>query len=226
MDFLKPEPGTTIADLPTVKCAMDVLLPGQEFQQSCYTTADKVYLFLKGSGELSTSNNQQVELLDAPMQAYIPATTTYTLANTGQEKLTFVWALAPNEMPGEQNLLDKAAPIVMLGTEKGERFPESQKIRGGMLTFPANTECDYHSHDGADEVFLFLEGHGEVDEEGEVVRVEPGDVVVTPAERKHKLRSFDEPLVMWLTVTPNRTPSHTFYQQLDDGSWERVTPSQ
>ena len=72
----------------------------------------------------------------------------------------------------------------------------------------------------------FFLGHGEVDEEGEVVHVRPGDVVVTLAERKHKLRSFDDPLVMWLTVTPNQVPSHTFYQQLDDGSWKRTTPLQ
>ena len=58
------------------------------------------------------------------------------------------------------------------------------------------------------------------------MHVEPGDVVVTPAERKHKLRSFDDPLVMLLTVTPNQVPSHTFYQQLADGRWERTTPFQ
>ena len=226
MECLKPEPGTVIADLSTVKCAMDMLLPNQEFQKSCHATADKVYLFLEGSGEITASNGQQIEPFDAPMLADIPASTPYALTNTGKQKLTFVWALAPNEISGEKSRSDRTASVVMLGTEKGERFPESQKIRGGMLTFPANTECDYHSHDGADEVFFFLEGHGEVDEEGEVVRVRPGDVVVTPAERKHKLRSFDDPLVMWLTVTPNQVPSHTFYQQLDDGSWKRTTPLQ
>ncbi len=47
MECLKPEPGTVIADLSTVKCAMDMLLPNQEFQKPCHATADKVYLFLR-----------------------------------------------------------------------------------------------------------------------------------------------------------------------------------
>ena len=226
MQFLKPEPGTVIADLPTVKCAMAALAPEGGYPQHRHPDSDEVYLFLEGRGEIVAMDGQQTEQFDAPMQAYIPAGTPYALTNTGTQPLKLVWALAPNETPEMRNLPppDETAPVVMLATQDGKRFPKSQKIRGGMLTFQPNTECAYHSHDGADEVFLFLSGYGEVTEEGELVRVGPGDVVVTPAEHKHKIRSFDEPLVMWLTVTPNRMPSHTFYKQLDDGGWERSTP--
>ncbi len=218
MQFLKPKPGTVIADLPTVRCAMAALAPGSGYPQHRHPASDEVYLFLEGQGEIMEMDCQQVEPFDAPMQAMIPAGTPYALKNTGTQPLKLIWALAPNETPEMRNqpFLGEIGRVVMLGTENGERFPKSEKIRGGMLTFQPNTQSAYHSHDGADEVFVFLSGYGEVTEEGEVVRVGPGDVVVTLAERKHKIRSFDEPLVMWLTVTPNCVPSHTFYKQADE----------
>ncbi len=239
MQTLTLKPGTVIADLPTIQCVMTEWAPGQECPAHNHPGADEVYLFLSGKGEIvapyAAKNEEQVEQFTAPMQAYIPAGTSYMLKNTGTTPLKFIWALTPNSPslpraegraehipPGPRS--ESGEPVVMLGTENGERFPKSEKIRGGMLVFPPNIECAYHSHDGADEVFVFLTGYGEVTEEGEVARVGPGDVVVTPAEHKHKIKSFDEPLVMWLTVTPNRVPSHTHYRQLTDGTWERTTP--
>jgi mannose-6-phosphate isomerase-like protein (cupin superfamily) len=226
MQILKPTPGTAIADLPTIRCAMAELAPDGGYALHSHPGSDEVYLFLEGSGEITAPECKQIEPFTAPMQAYIPAGTAYALKNTGAQPLKLIWALTPKETPEMRNLPapDEQAPVVMLGTENGERFPQSEKIRGGMLTFEPNIECAYHSHDGADEVFLFLSGAGEINEEGEVARVGPGDIVVTPAEHKHKIKSFDDPLVMWLTVTPNRVPSHTHYKQLDDGTWERVTP--
>ncbi|MCZ6679274.1 MAG: dimethylsulfonioproprionate lyase family protein [Candidatus Poribacteria bacterium] len=228
MQFLKPTPSTVIADTPTVKCAMAELAPGGEYSLHNHPGSDEVYIFLSGEGEIVAPGSEQVERFTAPMQAYIPAGTSYALKNVGEQPLKLVWALCPKETSEMRTLPAPAeqAPVVMLGTDNGERFPNSEKIRGGMLTFQPNTECGYHSHDGADEVFFFLSGTGEVTEEGEVVRVGPGDVVVTPAEHKHKIKSFDEPLVMWLTVTPNRVPSHTHYKELADGTWERITPRQ
>ena len=72
--------------------------------------------------------------------------------------------------------------------------------------------------------FFFREGQCRITVEGEVEDVGVGDIVVVPAEHKHKLRSGPDPLLMWLTVTPNLKPSHTFYEEQPDGSWKRVTP--
>ena len=223
---LKPIPNTVIADLPTIKCVMAVCESGDDSPIYSYPDSEAVYLFLEGCGEIVAMDGVQVEQFTAPMQAYIPAGTPYTLKNVGTDSLKFVSGVTPNSdsEEGVSSSPSEMEPVVMLGTENGERFPESGKIRGGMLTFPPNLECDYHSHDEADEVFLFLSGSGVVTEEGEAVHVGPGDVVVTLAERKHKIKSFDEPLVMWLTVTPNLVPSHTHYKQLEDGTWERLTP--
>ena len=226
MHFLRPEPGTVIVHTPTVKYGITELAPDGGWALHNHPASDEVYLFMSGECEIVAPGAEQVERFTAPMQAYIPAGTSYSLKSVGTQPLKVVWTLAPSETPEMRKLPapTEQVPVVMLGTKDGERFPDSKKIRGGMLTFQPNIECDYHSHDGADEVFLFLSGTGDVTEEGEVFRVGPGDVVVTPAEHKHKIKSFDEPLVMWLTVTPNRVPSHTHYRQLDDGTWERITP--
>lgn len=226
MQFLTPQPGTVIADLPTIKCMIAECKSGQECSAHNYLASDKAYLFLSGKGEIVAMHGEQVERFTAPIQAYVPAGTSYTLKNSGTQPLKFIWALAPNKLPEMQPLPERSvqSPVVILGTKNGERFPKSDKIRGGMLEFSPGVECAYHSHDGADEVFVFLSGHGKVTEEGEVVRVGPGDVVVTPTEHKHKIKSFDDPLIMWLTVTPNGEPSHTHYTQLPDGTWERITP--
>ena len=227
MQILRPEPGVVIADLPTVRCTMAGLEPGQSHDRQCHPVSDKVCLFLEGQGEVVSVDGRQVEAFEAPRQAYIPAGTSYMLRNTGARPLKWVWALAPNESTeaSELSATDATAPVVLMGIQAGDRFPTSEKVRGGMVIFDPNMECPYHSHDGADEVFFFISGTGEVIEEGEVARVGPGDVVVTPAERIHKIRSFDETLVVWAVVTPNRVPSHTGYKELSDGSFERITPS-
>ncbi len=99
MQFLKPKPGTVIADLPTVRCAMAALAPGSGYPQHRHPASDEVYLFLEGQGEIMEMDCQQVEPFDAPMQAMIPAGTPYALKNTGTHPLKLIWALAPNETP-------------------------------------------------------------------------------------------------------------------------------
>ncbi|MDP6667644.1 MAG: hypothetical protein QF357_09645, partial [Dehalococcoidia bacterium] len=56
-------------------------------------------------------------------------------------------------------------------------------------------------------------------------RFSPGEVLYVPAEQKHELANVGEGrLEVWLTVTPNVTPTHTFYEERADGTWERITP--
>lgn len=45
------------------------------------------------------------------------------------------------------------------------------------------------------------------------------------AAQNHELANIgDGRLEVWLTVTPNVTPSHTFYEKLTNGTWNRITP--
>lgn len=83
----------------------------------------------------------------------------------------------------------------------------------------------YHSHDAAAEVFVFLKGECEAKVQGLSERFSPDDVLYVPAEQKHELANIGNGrLEVWLTVTPNITPSHIFYEKLANGTWNRITP--
>ncbi len=69
----------------------------------------------------------------------------------------------------------------------------------------------YLSHDAAAEVFVFFKGECEAKVQGLSERFSPDDVLYVPAEQKHELANIgDGRLEVWLTVTPNITPSHIF----------------
>lgn len=222
MQILRCEPGTVLIDTPTIRSAVAELPPGGGYEEHSHPGSDEVYIFLSGEGKIVVNSTEHP--FAGPMQAYIPAGTAYALKNTGKTPLRLIWALAPNE---STHPAPAAGPGPMWMTEcvSGQRFPASSRIRGGMLEFEPGLECFYHSHDGADEVFLFLRGQCRITVEDEVADVGVGEIVIVPAEHKHKLKALgDEPLLMWLTVTPNHEPTHTAYQQRDDGTWERTTP--
>ena len=79
--------------------------------------------------------------------------------------------------------------------------------------------------DAAAEVFVFLNGECDAKVDGVVERYSAGEVLYVPAEQKHELANVGKGrLEVWLTVTPNVTPSHTFYEEQPDGTWLRTTP--
>jgi mannose-6-phosphate isomerase-like protein (cupin superfamily) len=222
--LLTPRSGEVIADYPTVRCVMEEWPPGREGPVQTYPEADVIYFFLSGEGKFSVplAREEKEHSFAARALAYVPPGTAHGLENRGTAPLRFVRAVAPNS-PASAAPSGGAAqePVLVLPVPSEEGIPRTDKQRGGILVFKPDFECEYHSHDGADEVFFFYSGEGEVTVEGQVMRVGPGDVVLAPAEHKHKIRAFGEPLAMWLIVAPNRVPSHTFYTQLPDGTWQR-----
>ena len=50
-------------------------------------------------------------------------------------------------------------------------------------------EIGYHQHVGEKEIFHFLEGQGEINDNGQIVHVAPGDVVITPADGWHAFKN-------------------------------------
>lgn len=65
----------------------------------------------------------------------------------------------------------------------------------GDITFYAvmklkeGEEIGYHQHVGEKELFHFLEGQGEINDNGQIVQVAPGDVVMTPADGWHAFKN-------------------------------------
>ena len=85
-------------------------------------------------------------------------------------------------------------------------------MRGGYARWEPGFECDYHCHEGADEVFVFLSGRCEITVEGETRVCGAGETVYTRAGQRHKLKAVGyEPLEMFMVVAPNHSPTHTMY---------------
>lgn len=86
----------------------------------------------------------------------------------------------------------------------------SPRMRGGYARWEPGFECEYHCHQDADEVFVFLAGQCEITVEGERRLCQAGETVYTSPGERHRLKAVGpEALVMFLVVAPNHSPTHT-----------------
>lgn len=191
-----------------------------------HPNSDAVFLFYSGSGEVRTAD--RVHVFSAVQHAHAGVGVTYQVVNTDDSPLRYVRALCPvgpTEEPQAPDSKAQSGGVTLMSVEQYDRFPDSGLVRGGMYFLEAREESPYHSHDAAAEVFVFLRGQCDAMVEGETRRFGPGDVLYVPEEMKHKLfNPGADKLAVWLTVTPNVFPTHTFYEPLPDGSWQRITP--
>ena len=73
---------------------------------------------------------------------------------------------------------------------------------GFYSIFPINQgeEVEYHQHKGEWEVFYFLTGTGEVNDNGNIVQVAPGDVIKTPTDGWHSFKNTGENIFSFLAL--------------------------
>lgn len=106
----------------------------------------------------------------------------------------------------------------------GQALVYTDYVRGGVLTFASGFAADKHFHQDADEIFWFFQGTCRVTVPEGAVTVPAGTIVYTAPYEWHIIENVgDEPLLMFLTVTPNIVPSHTFFAANGDPlvrSWE------
>jgi mannose-6-phosphate isomerase-like protein (cupin superfamily) len=94
----------------------------------------------------------------------------------------------------------------------GQKLVYTDYVRGGVLTFAPGFAADKHFHQDADEIFWFFQGACRVGVPDGPVDAPAGTIVVNPAGEWHIIENVgDEPLLMFVTVTPNIVPSHTFF---------------
>lgn len=75
---------------------------------------------------------------------------------------------------------------------------------------------DPHAHDLGHEIFLILSGRAEFRINGVAQEVGPGQMCYALLDEPHSVRVLgDEPVYMYLSVTPHIQPTHTFFD--DDG---------
>lgn len=83
-------------------------------------------------------------------------------------------------------------------------------IRSRFLRMTPGQVAQLHSHDLGHEVFLVLEGKALFEIEGEAKEVGPGQMCVALADQKHTVSVVgDQPMTMYLSVTPHVQPTHT-----------------
>lgn len=86
----------------------------------------------------------------------------------------------------------------------------SPEIRARFLRLEPGEVADWHSHDLGHEVFLVLEGQCEFEIDGTRAVLGPGQMCFVRADQLHRVRTFgDEPMTMYLSVTPHVEPTHT-----------------
>ena len=91
------------------------------------------------------------------------------------------------------------------------------EIRARFLRFEVGEVAMRHSHDLGAEVFLIMQGRAEFEIEGETAVLGPGELCFASRDEMHQVRVVgDEPVIMYLSVTPHVEPTHTMYA--DDGS--------
>jgi quercetin dioxygenase-like cupin family protein len=84
------------------------------------------------------------------------------------------------------------------------------QIRARFLRLEPGAVADRHSHDLGHEIFLILQGRAVFEIEGEEAELGPGQLCYALADEIHQVRVIsDEPVIMYLSVTPHIQPTHT-----------------
>ncbi len=65
------------------------------------------------------------------------------------------------------------------------------------ITLPPGASIGFHQHDGEEELFYFISGHGRLNEDGRWQDVKAGDASLTPGGHGHAIENNgSEPLVL------------------------------
>lgn len=84
------------------------------------------------------------------------------------------------------------------------------QIRSRFMRLEPGVISYGHTHDLGHEIFLILQGQAEFTIEGETAVLAPGQVCFARAHEWHEVRALgDEPMIMYLSVTPHIEPTHT-----------------
>jgi quercetin dioxygenase-like cupin family protein len=84
------------------------------------------------------------------------------------------------------------------------------EIRSRIMRFQPGEVSQGHTHDLGHEMFVVLEGQAEFTIAGETGILGPGQICVARAGEWHELRAIgDQPMTLYLSVTPHIEPTHT-----------------
>jgi len=100
------------------------------------------------------------------------------------------------------------------------------QIRSRFIEMQPGQAAQPHSHDLGHEIFLILEGRCEFEIDGAIQELGPGQMCIALADQVHSLRVVgDEPMTLYLSVTPHIQPTHTGYTEDRQRIPPRFSPS-
>lgn len=83
-------------------------------------------------------------------------------------------------------------------------------IRSRFLRMQPGQIAGMHSHDLGHEIFLILQGSCIFNINGDEQELHPGQLCIALVDEIHQVRvTSDEPMIMYLSVTPHIQPTHT-----------------
>ena len=100
------------------------------------------------------------------------------------------------------------------------------QIRSRFLRMEPGFTAQGHTHDLGQEIFLILAGRCEFTIDGETEELGPGQMCVALVDQMHQVRVIgDEPMIMYLSVTPHVQPTHTFWDDQGNRLPSRFNPN-
>lgn len=179
------------------------------------SVAEVVLCALEGALHVDATGRagEESQIVLAPMEGVqIPAGWNWraTTGATGCLALR-VESYHPHFHP-EQALMPALAQPHSFALADGQMLVYTDYIRGGVLHFPPGYAADKHFHQDADELFWFFQGECRVETPEGVVTAPAGTIIYTAPGEWHIIENASaDPLLMFVTVTPNIVPSHTFF---------------
>ncbi|MCX6045588.1 MAG: cupin domain-containing protein, partial [Chloroflexi bacterium] len=163
-------------------------------------------------GQLTVLINGESLHLTAMQGVQIPAGHAWTAQATAHPtKVLQVDSFHPALIP-EQALMEPLAHVHPFEIGADQWLVYTDYVRGGVLNFAPHFAADKHFHQNADEIFWFFQGSCRVTTADGPVLCPAGTIVYTAPDEWHIIENAgDEPLLIFLTVTPNIVPSHTFF---------------
>lgn len=102
----------------------------------------------------------------------------------------------------------------------------TSQIRSRFLRMEVGQVNAGHTHDLGHEIFLILQGQAEFEIDGEKETLGPGQLCIALVDQNHIVRNVgDEPVIMYLSVTPHIQPTHTSWTAEGGKAPARFLPS-
>jgi len=100
------------------------------------------------------------------------------------------------------------------------------QIRSRFYRMEVGQVDQKHTHDLGHEIFFILQGRAEFDIDGEKEALGPGQLCIALVNQQHQVRNIgDEPVLMYLSVTPHIQPTHTMWTDEGEKKPPRFRPS-